>query len=343
VEYNHLTIYRYEGISPEKLDDDKLVFSDNTLGTWVYLTKDIDRHCCELDAVQVLGNMCLMGELNEVDEVDESELIDSVEAQLLNIREKRIPIKKYGAFVVIKIQGDADLSINEEHQVETEDYRICYDAVDKEKLKTDNRNIIESIVVSLSLIFDPSCYIEKIVDGIYFSDSEGKLLGTLSLTAGKVRGFVSQNPSEESLSGALELIQCANSSQELSSVFRLLTESLEITQDRFKGFLAAWAALEIFINKSFKLYEKKFISGVSDAHSSHGVNNFLSRIHEVMKDKYRLTDKLSLIASFLSDDIEDDICLFGDIKKCVMRFLMEIHSLKRTCRWKKQEFYLENI
>ena len=49
-------------------------------------------------------------------------------------------------------------------------------------------------------------------------------------------------------------------------------------------------------------------------HNSLGVNNFLERIKDVMKDKYRLTDKFSLVASFLSNEITDDINLFKRLK-----------------------------
>lgn len=97
--------------------------------------------------------------------------------------------------------------------------------------------------------------------------------------------------------------------------FRLLTQSLETTQDELRAFIAAWTALEIFTNKVFSTYEEKFISGIADDHNSHGVNQFLFRIKDVMKDKYRLTDKFSLIASFLSDDISGDIELFKSMKK----------------------------
>ena len=72
---------------------------------------------------------------------------------------------------------------------------------------------------------------------------------------------------------------------------------------------------EILTNKAFSIYEEKFISGIKDDHNSHGVNQFLCRIKDVMKDKYRLIDKFSLIASFISDDVSGDIELFKSMKK----------------------------
>ena len=76
--------------------------------------------------------------------------------------------------------------------IQTEDYRICFDAIDKEALKASNRNTIESIVVPISLVSDPAYYAEKVVDGVYFNDSEGKLLYSVTIELGKARGILSK-------------------------------------------------------------------------------------------------------------------------------------------------------
>ena len=94
----------------------------------------------------------------------------------------------------------------------------------------------------------------------------------------------------------------------------MFTQSLEFTQDELRSFISAWTALEIFTNKVFSSYEEKFIGNIADDHGTHGVNQFLTRIKDVMKDKYRLSDKFALIASFLSDEIEKDMELFKSMK-----------------------------
>jgi len=110
------------------------------------------------------------------------------------------------------------------------------------------------------------------------------------------------------------LIKNKELQKKLQSVLRLFTQSLEISQDKFRAFLFAWVAIEIFVNKIFASYEDKFISDVKN-HSSKGVNKFLDRVKSVMRDKYRLADKFTLIASFLSDNIERDVNSFNEIKK----------------------------
>lgn len=82
-----------------------------------------------------------------------------------------------------------------------------------------------------------------------------------------------------------------------------------------RAFISAWTSLEILINRIFSIYEDKFIYNIENDHNSHGVNQFLTRIKDVMKDKYRLTDKFSLIASYLSAEVTEDIELFKSMKK----------------------------
>ncbi|MEJ1365466.1 MAG: hypothetical protein RPU42_10325 [Candidatus Sedimenticola sp. (ex Thyasira tokunagai)] len=79
--------------------------------------------------------------------------------------------------------------------------------------------------------------------------------------------------------------------------------------------MSAWSSLEIFTNKVFTFYEDKFVNGIAEDHNSDGVNKFLERIKDVMKDKYRLTDKFALIASFLSGEPAEDIEQFKSMKK----------------------------
>lgn len=110
------------------------------------------------------------------------------------------------------------------------------------------------------------------------------------------------------------VVGLSNANMQLKTPFRLLTQSLETTQDNLRAFMSAWSALEILTNKVFHVYEEKFIAGIVDDHNSHGVNN-LERIKDAMKDKYRLTDKFSLVASFLSIEITEDIELFKSMKR----------------------------
>lgn len=117
------------------------------------------------------------------------------------------------------------------------------------------------------------------------------------------------------------IIDHSISNTNLKTPFRLLTQSLETTDDNLRAFVASWSAIEILINKAFPYYEGKFIAGIVSDNNSQCVNDFLGRIKDVMKDKYKLTDKFLLIASFLSDETEEDVALFWKVKKTRDRIL----------------------
>jgi hypothetical protein len=75
--------------------------------------------------------------------------------------------------------------------------------------------------------------------------------------------------------------------------------------DRLKAFVSGWTALEILIEKSFKTYEQIFLSPLTNAEQPTLRERFLGRITDVMKDKYRLTDKFLAVAAVLFPAVAD--------------------------------------
>jgi hypothetical protein len=90
---------------------------------------------------------------------------------------------------------------------------------------------------------------------------------------------------------------------------------MDLDSDRLLSFLSAWAALEIFISKTFKQYERQMYGSpgpsLIQAHP-----NVVKRMREVMSDKFRLTDKFAIIAGVLGgDDLDADLKTFADLKR----------------------------
>lgn len=312
MEYTYTSIYRFEGISPNSQGEDRIIFNDEVRGVTVLLVKDINEHCLEIDTGIACASMLLRGMFNAK---KIASLPKEIQTEITKIKEERGSKNKNGAIIVIKIRGDADLNINEKLHNETDDFHVCFDAINKDTLINQHKHTVNSVVSSLSILSSPEYHAENILDYVYFRDTNGKLLFSYTMKAGNLRAIVSKNLDDAIIKDSSELISSLINNTQLKSVSRLLAQSLETTQDKFRAFLSAWSAIEIFVNKVFALYEAKFISNVADDHSSHGVSKFLERIQTVMKDKYRLTDKFTLIASFLSDDIESDINLFNRIKE----------------------------
>ena len=96
---------------------------------------------------------------------------------------------------------------------------------------------------------------------------------------------------------------------------RLLTRSLHESSDLLLSFLSVWAGLEIFVNKNFKQHEERIFGRLSSDDSPLVPPAVTKRIRDVMSDKYRLTDKFSVIAAELySNDLEADIATFQSLK-----------------------------
>ena len=94
----------------------------------------------------------------------------------------------------------------------------------------------------------------------------------------------------------------------------------DFESDRLKAFLFGWAALEIFVNTSFKIYEKVFLSPLTDAGQPTLRERFLERVKDVMKDKYRLTEKFVAVAAVLfpgaaDATLQEDFRRFSSLKQ----------------------------
>lgn len=311
MDYIYINIYRFEGISGNNLDEDKILYQDDARGITVLLTNDINRHCLKLDTGLACASLLLRGMFGGEKLQD---LPIAIDAEVTKIQEERASKKKTGTHAVIIVKGNAELNINQKLHRETDQFRICFDAIDKESLQKLHKDKIHSIVSSLSMSTIPEYHAERETSGIYFIDEKDKPLYSFTMQGGRARVITSRPINDVEENEIAKIIGLSVNNQQLKTPFRLFTQSLEFTQDELRSFISAWTALEIFTNKVFSSYEEKFIGNIADDHGTHGVNQFLTRIKDVMKDKYRLSDKFALIASFLSDEIEKDMELFKSMK-----------------------------
>lgn len=310
--YRYIVIYRVEGISSSNLENDKVLFQDTEHGVTVILTSDINRHCDIIDTGLACAGLLLRGMFGDE---KSQELPEAIKSEVEKLQEERISKNKNGTYVVIILEGKEELEIKENLHRETDQFRICFDAIDKEAIRKKHIETIHATIASLAISTSPEYHAEKITTGLYFIDDNKKPLYSFSFQGGRARLILSKPISEDIESEIKKNIGLSYSNKQLKTPFRLLTQSLETTNDNLRAFLLAWSSIEILTNKVFPYYEDKFVSGIAYDHNSHGVNNFFDRIKDVMKDKYRLTDKFTLLASFLSSEVTEDIEQFKHMKK----------------------------
>lgn len=313
MDYKYTVVYRLESISNSNLDEDKIVYQDENIGITVVLTSDVNRHCLSIDRGLACASLLLRGKFGR-ESMQELPAV-AIDSEITNIQEKRLSKNKSAAYAVVIINGQAELDIKKNLHQETDHFSISFDVIDKEFIRHQHKERIHAIVASLAISTSPEYHAEKIASGICFFDADNKPLYSYTLQGGRAHLIVAKPVDLETATEITRVIRLSNANMQLKTPFRLLTQSLETTQDNLRAFISAWSALEILTNKVFPDYEEQFIAGILDDHNSHGVNNFLGRIKDVMKDKYRLTDKFSLVASFLSSEITEDIELFKSMKK----------------------------
>lgn len=312
MKYRYIVIYRVEGISSSNLDKDKVLFQDTEHGFKVILTSDVNQHCDIIDSGLACAGLLLNGLFGNK---NEDELYQAIRNEVEKIQEKRTCKNTNATYVILTFEGEEELEIKEGFHRETDRFRICFDAIDKELVKNKHIDTVYSTIASLAIATSPEYHAEKVISGLYFIDENGKPLFSFTFKGGNLRAVVSKPVTLDVESDINKYIGFSYSNRQLKTPFRLLAQSLEITNDNLRAFLSAWSSIEILIHKSFPYYEEKFVRSIADEHNSHGVNKFLERIKEVMRDKYRITDKFSLLASFLSSDLNKDIEQFKDLKK----------------------------
>src|SRR5690242_8495644 len=112
----------------------------------------------------------------------------------------------------------------------------------------------------------------------------------MSLTSGAgVRGYMYPAPlSSERIEDAKTSLLRLLSDKDLPRALSLLRASLDRATDELQGFIAAWSALEIFVNAAFKSNYALRYSQIIEKGATLAAKPVVERIAEVMKDKYRL-------------------------------------------------------
>jgi hypothetical protein len=89
-----------------------------------------------------------------------------------------------------------------------------------------------------------------------------------------------------------------------------------VQTDRFRRFILGWTALEILVGKVFSFYERLFVATLVRESGMAGAEQYFERVTDVMKSRYRLADKFSVIAGILAgEDGYTDVEEFKRIKK----------------------------
>jgi hypothetical protein len=214
--------------------------------------------------------------------------------------------KKIGgqAVLLFEAQGEIDATLKEPLR-EHETFIVTIDAVEKRRVRQIYQAEIEAMKMAVAFESDAPSRFADLTDGTYLITEAGKIVYSISFSMSG-EASVSTSLSDEAVKRISARYAVLNKADDLDSVERLFSQMAEYEADRLKAFLSGWAAFEILIAKSFKSYEQAFLSPFTKAEQPTLRERFLVRIKDVMKDKYRLTDKFIAVTAVLFPGAADD-------------------------------------
>lgn len=220
-----------------------------------------------------------------------------------------------GPFLVIELQGDL-ASFKPQHEREVGGFVVCFDAADKTAIRAAARGPITSIVTAVLATIDGIVDLRKAADAVVFFRADGTPVYSYTFEGATGSLYVSSRVSADQAQTMTRMCAALAASTETARVQRLLRLSSETVAEGLRPFLAAWAALEILINKIFPQYEDSLFGRMSRSESPGVQDAYFSRVREVMKDKYRLLDKFAVIGMQLAPSaVDGDIEVVRRLKK----------------------------
>lgn len=235
---------------------------------------------------------------------------------------RQLRAKENGNCTLLVVQGEGDVpDFPTEPQRELGEFTLALCDSPKSEIRQKYDAATKGMLAALALASTHLCGIKKVVDQVTFRMPNMRPLFCISLS-GSGRAVVATSLPEDSLQALSRNARSLARHQALVDCARLLTRSLVEEADPLLSFLSAWSGLEIFVNKNFREYETRLLQRLSAGNPPAAPQRVIDRIRAVMSDKYRLSDKFSLIATELGDpELETDQCSFDSVKSTRDRLL----------------------
>lgn len=299
----HCSVYKIRGAQPPA--EVTTVSLDN--GCTLIVSSDLEHIQVDYFRADILPQIMLSGFFHQAPGLSGS---DDLDQRTALHREKIVAAEVGACYLTILSESEENEPIAKTHG-QIGPYLIAVlNATAPTASQSFHKIIVYAAISALAVLTRNMDRAEKIFEAIYRSHEEHDIVHYCAFSGYVEASVISQLPSNFD-SDFRAISQRLSENQDLASVFRLLASSYTQRTDKLASFLGAWSAIEIFVNKAFPSQVKKFFDAIESSHK-----DFVARLQEVMKDKYRLADKFALISSTISADTAiDDIKTFKGIKK----------------------------
>jgi hypothetical protein len=300
---NYLAVWKFYGADALAIDTTNLELARlNDPEIVAILTADPEPFFQHIDQSAVIASQLVKGLTGVFAPDQRGTFEERFAAKLENVRAGRAKQTAKGLFLVIK--GETNVAApNFTTRRDAATLAVCFDAVDKAEIRELFDPSIHAVLTALTLSIPPNAdhQVERVGEVIYLLEPDGeKPIYSFSVQMAAPRLSIVSPLSDAAVSHATKWIPKLIDDKTLARPASLVVMSLDRTTDALQGFLAAWSALEIFVNATFKsTYESRWFDVMQNG-ASGAVKPVFNRVKDVMSDKYRLGDKFSIMAALLN-------------------------------------------
>lgn len=313
MKYKHIAAYKINGLTHVSDKGDVEIYADDdALPVRAILTERVDDYCYELDCAQALGNLLLK---TMVGQRGSDDLRVAVEAEVSRIREQRNKDIGKSEVLIFIAEGEVEPDFSGPTR-ETDNFTLAFGAINKEDIAASHSAQLNAALVALLLSTEhETVEVKRMKKDTYLISESGEPIYSFDLRASASLSL-SRRTSDRVIEQARHQVVTLTGDKSLIRVNKLLVQAISSDNDKLRRFICGWSALETFVNKVFRKYEKALFNTIlAETTPVSDIRRTLQRIRAVMSDKYSIMDKFSVIAACLSDDsVDTDVETFALIK-----------------------------
>jgi hypothetical protein len=262
------------------------------------LTADPEVDLERIDEAGALGVLILKGLFAPE---SEGSLDERLNTEVEAIKSRRLKQYRGGVFLILEAEAEI-LAPNFDTKRNTEKFDISFDAIDKREFRTIFDPLVKASLTAMCLALPANAdrRVENVGEIIYLvNPGSEKPIYTFTIKGGAIGVSIGSPLADDHLAEAAVLVPKLLENREVSKASSLILSSLNKATDQLQAFIAAWSALEIFINATFKsAYQTQWIR-ILEIGAPAAVRPVIDRLADVLADKYRLTDKFLIVAAVL--------------------------------------------
>jgi len=294
--YKYELIYQIQGLSTSSVEGEIILLEDSAHSFKAFLSNNLDNYCADIDKRAVIGKM-LLGGLG-------GRTFDSYLEETRNQRNERY---KTPPFLIVQAFGD-DSSFILKDEADKGDYILSIQNDTGTFSKGQYQDLINSVISSLCITIDTFYKVKKVGEAVVYYNDGGKPIHNMVFSCHGT-GFSSREVVDTDIERTKTCSSILSEKGSFNTICRLLVQSVNIKNDALLSYLSAWTALEVFVNKSFKLKKQQLIENMTER----GLDEPFQK--EIEKDKFSLMSKFKMLCFYLSNPDEcSDVERFKGLK-----------------------------